>query len=56
MQASHSTITGAHSSRREKKNVPPHPPKKKRLKDYIYIFISLLAGGKELEANTGIRD
>jgi hypothetical protein len=51
MQASRSTITDANGSPREKKNAPPHPPKKKRL----YIFISLLAGGKELEANTGIR-
>nr|DAU35001.1 MAG TPA: hypothetical protein [Caudoviricetes sp.] len=34
MQASRSTITDAHSSRREKKNAP-HTPL--RRKDYIYL-------------------
>jgi hypothetical protein len=44
----------AHTAAAEKRRTSPHTPL--RRKDYYIIFISLLAGGKELEANTGIRD
>ena len=38
MQASRSTITDAHSSRREKKNAP-HTPLRRKDKDYIYLSL-----------------
>nr|DAG64080.1 MAG TPA: hypothetical protein [Caudoviricetes sp.] len=43
MQASRSTITDAHSSRREKKNAP-HTPL--RRKDYILSLLAAAAAAK----------